>query len=49
MLIKSRNQVQQRIDYTSQELDAVELLVKTRRRSSFIQNAQFNFFLYRFE
>ena len=39
----------QRINQTQQDIDGVDMLVKTMRRSQFIQNARFNFYLYRFE
>jgi len=49
LLIKHRNRMSQRINQTQQDIDGVDMLVKTMRRSQFIQNARFNFYLYRFE
>jgi hypothetical protein len=48
-LIKQRNQLQLKIDYIGQDFDGLELLIKTQRRSTFVQNATFQFYLYRFE
>lgn len=48
-LIKVKNQLESIIFHIGQDYNGLELLVKTKRRSSFIQNAKFNFYLYRFE
>lgn len=48
-LLKFRNQVNLKIDNLSQDFDGLELLIRTHRRSYFIQNEKFNFYLYRFE
>ena len=48
-LIKQKDWLEKRIKKYQQDFVALELLVKNMRRSQFIKNTTFNFYLYRFE
>jgi hypothetical protein len=48
-LIKQKNRLDQRLKLFQQDFGALDLLLKTMRRSQFIKNAAFSFYLYRFE
>eukprot|EP00347_Sterkiella_histriomuscorum_P018883 403343810 len=48
-LLKYSNQMSTRIDQVEQDFKYLELMIKNKKRSTFIQNVAFEFFLYRYE